>query len=532
MRHTHHALAAILIFAPITAQSQPAPLTPVPPPTLPALPTTAPQPMVDARSLLMRPGQPVAIEAGIGRIVQLPRAAASVFAADPAIAEVRAASPTTLFLFGSGPGRTTVAALDAQGAPIAQFEVTVRPSAYGAAEAQAAIARALPGRNIRAVTRGDGIALYGEVASAAEAEQAVRIARGYLPSGQASMTQPAPGQPAAGQPPAGQPAGGQPAAGQAPGGQGLGGTSGQPPGGPMVDNRLTVLGQTQVNLRVRIAEVSRQVTREFGIDWTALGNIGRLALAGATTTGLSAAGTAAGTLGVGFRGNGFSLNAVIDALAQDQLATVLAEPNLTAMSGEVASFLVGGEYPIPVANTANNGNTITITYRSFGISLAFVPTVLSQGRIAMRVRPEVSEITDVGAFTVSNGATGTNLTVPGLSVRRAETTVELGSGQSFAIAGLLSDNTRRTGRAVPWIGEIPILGALFRSDRYQRNETELVIVITPYIVRPVSDPTALREPTAAAPPPDDVDRWLLLRQVARARGTPPSIPGDAGFALP
>lgn len=484
MRQKQFALAALLLIPPVTAPAQ-APLTPVPQPSAPTLqPITPPQPVVDARTLLMRPGQPVAIEAGIGRVLQLPRAAASVFAADPAIAEVRAASPTALFLFGAGPGRTTVAALDAQGAPIAQFEVTVRPSAYGAGEAQAAIARAMPGRRVRAETRGDGVALFGEVGSAAESEQAQRIARGFV---QANQT---------------------------------------------VDNRLTVLGQTQVNLRVRIAEVSRQVTREFGINWTALGNTGRWVLGGATSTAISAAGTAAGTLAGSFRSGGFSLDAVVDALAQDQLATVLAEPNLTAMSGEAASFLVGGEYPIPVAGGGNNNNTVTVTYRSFGVSLAFVPTVLSQGRISLRVRPEVSEISDVGAFTISNGTSGTGITVPGLTVRRAETTVELGSGQSFAIAGLLSDSTRRTNRGLPWLGEVPILGALFRSDRYQRNETELVIVVTPYIVRPVSDPNTLREPTASAPPTDDVDRWLLLRQVARARGTPPSIPGDAGFGLP
>jgi pilus assembly protein CpaC len=485
MRRDQLFLATLLLAAPAAALGQQAPLVPLPQATpVPALqPVTPPQPVVDARTLLMRPGQPVAIEAGIGRVLQLPRAAASVFAADPGIAEVRAASPTALFLFGAGPGRTTVAALDAQGAPIAQFEVTVRPSAYGAGEAQAAIARAMPGRRVRAEARGDGITLLGEVTSAAEAEQAQRIARGYVQGNQT------------------------------------------------VDNRLTVLGQTQVNLRVRIAEVSRQVTREFGINWTALGTTGRWTLGGATSTAISAAGTAAGSLIGSLRTGAFSLDAVIDALAQDQLATVLAEPNLTAMSGETASFLAGGEYPIPVANTGND-NTVTVTYRSFGVSLAFVPTVLSQGRISLRVRPEVSEITDVGAFTVSNGPSNTGITVPGLSIRRAETTVELGSGQSFAIAGLLSDTTRRTNRGLPWLGEIPIIGALFRSDRYQRNETELVIIVTPYIVRPVSDPNALRQPTASAPPPDDVDRWLLLRQVARARGTPPSIPGDAGFALP
>ncbi|MBR0653945.1 type II and III secretion system protein family protein [Plastoroseomonas arctica] len=458
------------------------------------------QPVVDARSLVQRAGQPVALNAGIGRVVQLPRAATSVFAADPAVAEVRAASPTTLFILGTGPGRTTVAALDSAGVPIAQFEVTVRPSAYGAGEAAAAIARALPGRRVRVEQRGDGLALYGEVANANEAEQAVRIARGYVGS---SGTTP-------------------------PGGAAATNTAISPTGG--VENRLTILGQTQVTLRVRIAEVSRQVTRQLGIDWTNVGTIGRLAIGATTATGFGS--TTANLIRGTFAGNGFNLDALISALAEDQLARVLAEPTLTAMSGESASFLVGGEFPIPVAGGGTTNNTVTVTYRSYGISLAFVPTVLSQGRILLRVRPEVSEISDVGSFTISNGSTSTSTTVPGLTIRRAETTVEVGSGQSFAIAGLLSDTSRRSSRALPWLGEIPILGALLRSDRYQRNETELVIIITPYLVRPVSDPNALREPTASAPIPDDVDRYLLLRQVARTRGRPPNMPGEAGFSLP
>jgi len=463
------------------------------------VPVAAPQPVVDARSLVQRAGQPVALNAGIGRVVQLPRAATSVFAADPAVAEVRAASPTTLFILGTGPGRTTVAALDSSGNPIAQFEVTVRPSAYGAGEAQAAIARALPGRRVRVEQRGDGLALYGEVGNANEAEQAVRIARGYV------------------------------------GGTGTAGASSttatntatSPTGG--VENRLTILGQTQVTLRVRIAEVSRQVTRQLGIDWTNLGTIGRLAIGASTATGFGS--TTANLIRGTFSGNGFSLDALVSALAEDQLARVLAEPTLTAMSGEAASFLVGGEFPVPVSGGGNN-NTVTVSYRSYGISLSFIPTVLSQGRILLRVRPEVSEISDVGSFTISNGSTSTSTTVPGLTIRRAETTVEVGSGQSFAIAGLLSDTSRRSSRTLPWLGEIPILGALLRSDRFQRNETELVIIITPYLVRPVSDPNALREPTASAPIPDDTDRWLLLRQVARTRGRPPNMPGEAGFSLP
>jgi pilus assembly protein CpaC len=205
---------------------------------------------------------------------------------------------------------------------------------------------------------------------------------------------------------------------------------------------------------------------------------------------------------------------------------VLAEPNLTAMSGETASFLVGGEFPIPVAL---RDNVVTIQFKQYGVSLAFVPTVLSQGRISLRVRPEVSELTDQGAVRLASG--NASIQIPALTVRRAETTVELGSGQSFAIAGLLQDNARTLGRALPGVGEVPVLGALFRSDRFQRNETELVIIITPYVVRPAGDPTALRAPTEGFVPPGEAERLLLFRQFARRRGLPPRLPGEVGFAL-
>jgi pilus assembly protein CpaC len=224
---------------------------------------------------------------------------------------------------------------------------------------------------------------------------------------------------------------------------------------------------------------------------------------------------------------------LIDALAQDELIHVLAQPNLTAISGETASFLVGGEFPIPVAQ---QNNTVTIEFKQFGVSLAFMPTVASDGRITLKVRPEVSQLTNQGAVQLSAG--NSTIQVPALTVRRAETTVQLGSGQSFAIAGLLQDVANITGNSVPILGDLPILGALFRSDNFQRNETELVIVVTPYLVRPVSDATALRLPTDGWQPPNDLERILLLRQSARppTEGETSSlstrrIPGMAGFVV-
>jgi pilus assembly protein CpaC len=285
-----------------------------------------------------------------------------------------------------------------------------------------------------------------------------------------------------------------------------------------------------VNLRVRIAEVSRNVIRNLGVNWSALGNIGKIAAFPALA--LNANANAAVGLPVP-PGNplllGANFNAVIDALAQDNLAHVLAEPNLTAMSGETASFLVGGEFPIPVAG---QNNQTTIEFKQYGISLAFTPTVESGGRIDMKVRPEVSALTSVGAVQLSVG--NSTIQVPALTVRRAETTVELASGQSFAIAGLLQDNTTLTGNALPYLGEVPILGALFRSDGFQRNETELVIVVTPYLVRGVSDPAQMKLPTDGWKPPNDLERILLLRQSARGEppaAVPPHIPGDAGFVV-
>ena len=281
--------------------------------------------------------------------------------------------------------------------------------------------------------------------------------------------------------------------------------------------------------------MSRSLTRELGINWQALGNLGRYA-----TVGLATANGLADLAGSGSRlssrylktngagGFGTDINAAIDALSQDQLIRLLAEPNLTALSGETASFLVGGEFPIPVAQ---NNNTLTVEFKQYGISLAFVPTVTSADRIVLHVRPEVSQLTDQGAVRLGNG--NNTVQIPAVTVRRADTTVELGSGQSFAIAGLLQDSQKLTGLGLPFLGDIPILGALFRSDSFQQNQTELVIVVTPYIVRPVSTPTALASPDDGWRAPNDLERILLLRQ--SAVGTPAPrmrIPGEAGFVLP
>jgi pilus assembly protein CpaC len=202
----------------------------------------------------------------------------------------------------------------------------------------------------------------------------------------------------------------------------------------------------------------------------------------------------------------YDVNGLIDALADEGVLSILAEPNLTAMSGESGSFLAGGEFPIPVPQ---ENSSITIEFKKFGVQLVFTPVILEGGRISLRVNPEVSELTTNGAININGFA------IPALTTRRADTTVELGSGQSLAIAGLLKNNVSQDISKLPGLGDLPVLGQLFRSDTYRHNESELVIIITPYIVRPVSA-RQLALPTDGLIPPTDADRLLRGRNYGEA----------------
>jgi len=465
----------LVLLAQNAAQAQPvADLPPLRSPGV-AAPAASAASVGDARIL----HHAIALDSGSGQIIALGAPAASVFAADPKVAEVRPASPLSLFVFGVAPGRTTIAVLDAAGHPIAQYDVTVRPSGFGASQAEQAINHLLPRRAIQIQASLNGLVLSGDVGSAQDAEEAVAVARGYLLPNQT------------------------------------------------LENRLNVLSAIQVNLRVRIVEMSRSVTRELGVNWQALGNIGKFSTNFLTSNALAAAAASATSLSGTYANTGVNVTGIIDALAQENLVHVLSEPNLTAMSGETASFLVGGQFPIPIAQT--NG-ALSIQFQQFGVSLAFVPTVLSSGRISLHVRPEVSQLSNQGAVQLAAG--NSSISVPALTVRRAETTVELGSGQSFAIAGLLQDSTTQGDSGLPWLGEVPVIGALFRSESFQRSETELVIIVTPYIVRPTSDPSAVHLPLDGWSVPNDVERILLMRERGRSGAVLPArIPGDAGFIV-
>jgi len=370
-------------------------------------------------------GAEIAVALNEGQLVQLDSPAASVFIANPEIADISVRSTRLVYVFGKKPGRTTLFALDKHDNLIASSEITVEHDLQRLRES---IATLLPNSGIQVMSIDGAIVLTGTVAQARDAEDARRLANRFIGEGEE------------------------------------------------VINQIAVTAPNQVNLRVRIAEVSREDIKKFGFNWDALFN-GDNFLLGLATFNPTVGSTS--LLTGSYTNSDFNVQGVLDALADDNLVTILAEPNLTALSGQTASFLAGGEFPIPI-NQDNNGG-ITVEFRSFGVGLSFTPTIISGNRINMNVRPEVTQLSDVGAVTFGQ------VQVPALTTRRAETTVELASGQSFAIAGLLQNNSQEAIKKTPGLGDVPILGALFKSERFQRKETELVIIVTPYIVKPISE---------------------------------------------
>lgn len=441
-----------------------------------ALPLTSPRGQETGAGETADEVHALRLEAGSGHMEYLSGPAARIFVVDPKIVQVRPAGATSMVLYGVAAGRTTVMASDADGRVIAQFTIDVTPSHYGASQAEAEIARQLPGSQVRIQPDLRNLVLTGVVEAPEDAAKAEEIARGFLSDGQG------------------------------------------------VNNRIAIRSATQVTLVVRIAEMDRNVVRQLGIDWQAVGNMGKFGSFPALTLNMNAS-TAACVATRNPFCLGSNVNGVVDALAQDNLVRLLAEPNLTVMSGQSASFQVGGQYPIPLAQQAG---AISVAFKSYGVSLAFLPTVFSNGRINLHVVPEVSQLSNQNSVSVTTS--GSTSVIPALTVRRAETTVELGSGETFAIAGLLEDSLTDSTRAIPGAGDIPVLGSLFRSGNFNRQETELVILVTPYLVRPVADRTRMAAPTDMAGVPGELDRLLLLRQATPTQpARPVVVPGSAGF---
>ncbi|MDH3476502.1 MAG: type II and III secretion system protein family protein [Rhodospirillales bacterium] len=412
----------------------------------------------------------VSIEVNEGQLVRLEAAATSVFIANPDVADVSIKSQRLVYIFGQKPGETTLYAVDRNDRMIASIRIQVN---HNLSRLNQSLDALVTDGNVDAISVDGGIVLTGNVLDPVDAENARRLAFRFIDEKKEEII-----------------------------------------------NQIKVTAPNQVNLRVRIAEVQRNITRHFGFNWDAgfrnndmtFGiatgdnpvHVNNLPIRQVTDIDDATLSPAAVPFGSGpleeldqtfitrqtagienlFFGGAFGnwdVNNLIDALATDGLVTILAEPNLTALSGETASFLAGGEFPIPLVEDGS----VKVEFKEFGVSLSFTPTTLTQNRISMRVRPEVSQLSTAGQVEISN------FVIPGLTTRRAETTVELASGQSFAIAGLFLDSSLEDLRKLPGLSSIPILGQLFDSDRFERHETELVIIVTPYLVRPVKGPLPL-----------------------------------------
>jgi pilus assembly protein CpaC len=466
------------------------------------------------------PAQDIVLSIGRGQLVTVPGTMADIFVANDSIADVQVKSQRQLYVFGKSGGQTTVYASNGAGDIIWSANVRVGSNIDSIDQM---LALAMPEAHVVASTMGTNtVLLTGTVAAPEDAAEAERLVAAYL---------------------------GKDA---------------------NVVSRLRMATPLQVNLRVRFAEVSRSLVRQLGTNLTSIDSTGGfqfgisrgrvastrmapgfnpalplgmgqtvsgytfdptsctnpldittckiVAMPGTNVTPSQGLGTIAG-MG---RFLGLDILGTLDAGETAGLVTSLAEPNLTALSGETAEFLAGGEFPIPLSQGLG---ATTIEYKKYGVSLAYTPTVLANGRISLRVRPEVSELSSQGAVTVNN------FTIPALTVRRAETTIELGSGQSFMIAGLLSNNAQNTIDKLPGAGDLPIVGALFKSTNFRKGQTELVIVVTPYLVNPVDD-SEIHLPTDGFQATDTLQNWLLGKEHDGVSGATRPMPHAADAAPP
>ena len=443
-------------------------------------------------------GSLIEVEVNKGRPLRLPQAAASVAIANPAIADVQVVSPKLLYVNGKAVGETSLIAVDAQDNIISEGTVVV---SHNLSRFKKAASDMLAGEPVDAVSTDNAIILKGKINSPVESEKVQRLATSFLVGENQKVI-----------------------------------------------NMLDSSESDQVMLKVKIVELSRSELKRFGINWENVLNAGNFVFGVARgrdvidATGAFIRPTNGdNAFGIGFRDGQQSINAVIDALENDGLVSVLAEPNLTTRSGQTASFLAGGEIPIPVPG---QDGTVTIEYRQFGVSLQFTPIVLSKDKISLTVLPEVS------ALSEQNSIQGGNFgTIPSLTTRRASTTVDLGSGQTFAVAGLLRNDVNSSNSRVPLLGDLPLFGGLFRNTEYENNQTEVVILVTPFIVRPVNRESELATPMDGFVPPTDAERIMLGRlhgETAKATNSErreeevPAAPpqkvggfgGESGFLVP
>ena len=415
------------------------------------------------------------------QVVRADRAYSKALIGNPEIADIVPISQTSVYVLGKKPGTTSLTLYDRANRLIAVLDVVVGPDV---STLKRQLSELMPGAGVSARMSNESVILEGMVRNAVEADKAVQIAETYAPG--------------------------------------------------KVVNLISLGSAQQVMLEVRFAEVKRNALVQIGVDWGVLSDRGKLdgvSGSGAQTRPIldddgnvigrqilvGAISDSFGIISRSFRALGTNFDIQLDALERKGFVTTLAEPTLVALSGETASFLAGGEFPVPVVQTAggssngSGGVAFTVEFKPFGVSLAFTPTVLADGVINMVVSPEVSSI-DPSASIVVNG-----LSIPGLQTRRAKTVVELRDGESFALAGLLRKDFQDTIRQVPLLGSLPIIGTLFRSTGFQHEQSELVIIVTPRLVAPVKAGT-LKVPTDRVGPPNEAD---LLLNGRTDTGVPP-----------
>lgn len=411
-------------------------------------------------------------------VIKLPGDARDVLVGNPDIVDAVVRTKNTAYLFARAIGQTNIFFFDANGQQILALDLEV---AQDMTALQKLIRRTIPGSRVTVDTVGENVVLGGSAKTPAEAKLAFDLAAKFT----------------------------------------------NDPEGKKVLSTINVLGKEQVMLKVRIAEVQRNVLKQLGINTSALFSIGKFAfnlqnINPFSNTLISPGGGYQG----GYSSGGDSATVILRAMERDGMLRTLAEPTLTAISGESANFLAGGEFPIPVAG---KDNEVTIEFKKFGVGLGFTPVVMSEGRISLKINTEVSEISNDITITLPQ-----DIQIPSLNVRRAETTVELPSGGSIAMAGLIKDNARADITGTPGLKNIPILGALFRSRDFLQNQSELVVIVTPYVVNPVQEED-LAMPTEGLIPATDRQGILFgrLNKVYGSHGKKPdgSYHGNVGYIV-
>ena len=414
---------------------------------------------------------------GIGKsiVIDLPREIKDVLVADPKVANAVVRSTQRAYIIGAAVGQTNIVFFDSTGAQIAAYDIAVKRDLNGV---RAALKQSLPNSDVQVEGVGDGVVLSGTAASPIEAQQAADIAARLVG------------------------------------------------GNEKVVNSIAVRGRDQVMLKVTVAEVTRSIIKQLGIDLTANLNYGTAVVNFNNSNPFTALGrplvSSNGTQ-TSFGGTS-SVTATLRAMESAGVVRTLAEPNLTAISGESATFIAGGEFPVPAGYSCDPVTrvcTTQISFKKFGISLNFTPVVMTEGRISLRVMTEVSELSNDNSITLTQalGGNSTNsLTIPSIKTRRAETTLEIPSGGSMAMAGLIAEQTKQAINGLPGLSQLPVLGTLFRSRDYVNNQTELMVLVTPYVVRAVAQKDLSRPDDGFASASDP--QADLLGSINRIYGVP------------